>query len=103
MLPGGFNYRRKGLVEKMLDSIIEYIFIAAVAVSLGLLPAYIAFRNGRSMLRWWIYGAFLFPAAIVHALMLGRMSMGRCPYCRSTTNMNADYCKRCGYEFSSSE
>ena len=87
----------------MLDSIIEYIFIAAVAVSLGLLPAYIAFRNGRSMLRWWIYGAFLFPAAIVHALMLGRMSMGRCPYCRSTTNMNADYCKRCGYEFSSSE
>ncbi|MEK7773208.1 MAG: hypothetical protein AAB307_02575 [Deltaproteobacteria bacterium] len=91
------------MAEKMLDSIIGYIFIAAIAVSLGLLPAYIAYRNGRSMPRWWIYGAVLFPAAIVHALMLGRMSMGRCPYCRGTVSMSVDYCKRCGYEFRSSE
>ncbi len=87
----------------MLDSIIEYIVIAALALSLGLLPAYIAFRNGRSMLRWWIYGTLLFPAAFVHALLLGRMSMGACPYCRSNVDRSADYCKRCGYEFRSSE
>lgn len=87
----------------MLDSIIEYIVIATVAMSLGLLPAYIAYRNGRSMLKWWIYGTLLFPAAMVHALLLGSMSMGVCPYCRNTVNKDADYCKRCGYEFRSSE
>lgn len=87
----------------MLDSIIEIIVIIAVAVSLGLLPAYIALRSGRSMLRWWIYGALLFPVAFVHALLLGGMSMGSCPYCRSTVDKSADYCKRCGYEFRSSE
>src|SRR5258706_2044277 len=37
---------------------------------LGLIPAYIAHRKGRSFGLWWIYGAMLFIIALFHSLML---------------------------------
>lgn len=40
------------------------------ATILGLIPAYIAHRKGRSFGLWWIYGAMLFIVALFHSLML---------------------------------
>jgi hypothetical protein len=39
------------------------------AVLLGLLPAYIASKKGRSFLGWWFFGAALFVVALPAALL----------------------------------
>lgn len=43
--------------------------ILIFAVLIGLLPAYIARKKGRSFGLWWIYGALLFIVALPHALL----------------------------------
>lgn len=45
------------------------LIILSLAV-LGLIPAYIASRKGRSFLDWWFFGALLFPVAMVMAWFL---------------------------------
>src|SRR4051812_36805690 len=40
------------------------------AVLLGLLPAYLARKKGRSFGLWWFYGAALFIVALPHALIM---------------------------------
>ena len=42
----------------------------AVLSVLGLLPAYLAYRKGRSFANWWIFGATLFPIALPMAWLL---------------------------------
>lgn len=46
---------------------IEYI---ALFVIVGLLPAAIAKTRGQDFFVWWVYGAFLFPIALIHALVV---------------------------------
>jgi thiol:disulfide interchange protein len=47
------------------------ILIVLIGLSvLGLLPAFLAHRKGRSFFTWWIFGATLFPVALPLALML---------------------------------
>jgi hypothetical protein len=45
----------------------------AVAVLIGLLPAYLAQRKGRSFVLWWIYGAAIFIVALPHALIMASL------------------------------
>lgn len=87
----------------MATTILVIIVIAAVG---GGVTALIAWRTGRSPLRWWLYGFFLFPAAIVHILFSfappsARVGEGKktCGYCRKKVNISAAYCPKCGYEF----
>jgi hypothetical protein len=42
----------------------------ALASVLGLIPAVIAHRKGRSFGLWWIYGTMLFIVALFHALLI---------------------------------
>lgn len=52
------------------------ILIGLVGLSvLGLLPAYLAFRKGRSFFTWWIFGATLFPIALPMAMLLSQQTM----------------------------
>jgi hypothetical protein len=44
--------------------------ILIIAVLLGLVPAYIAQKKGRSFVGWWIYGALLFIVALPHAIIM---------------------------------
>ena len=37
---------------------------------MGLIPAFIAYRKGRSFGLWWIYGAMIFIVALFHSLLL---------------------------------
>ncbi len=44
----------------------KYLLIAVVSlIFLGLVPAYIAFRKGRNFIEWWLFGAALFPIAMI--------------------------------------
>lgn len=80
------------------------ITIAIISFGLGLLAAFIASQKGRSFIGWWIYGALLFPVAIVHALLLGVnvRAIGhtrKCGFCRTEVALNATHCPKCGHEF----
>lgn len=46
----------------------RFVLIALLALLLlGLIPAYLAYRKGRSFWTWWLFGATLFPVALVAA------------------------------------
>jgi len=47
------------------------ITIAIISFGMGLLPAFMASQKGRRFVVWWVYGALLFPVAIIHALFIG--------------------------------
>lgn len=44
--------------------------ILIFAVLIGLIPAYVAQKKGRSFGLWWLYGAALFIVALPHALII---------------------------------
>lgn len=46
------------------------LLIVVALVLLGLIPAFIAQRKGRSFLEWWLFGTGLFPIALPMALLL---------------------------------
>lgn len=58
-----------GTMDELLIG--RYLLFGVLALAfLGLIPAYIAHRKGRSFLDWWIFGAGLFPAALPAALLI---------------------------------
>jgi hypothetical protein len=58
---------------KARDSMIEVLVIGII---LGLLPAAIAKTRGQNFATWWVYGAFLFPIALIHAFVVKPGSRG---------------------------
>lgn len=80
----------------------KYYQAAILLIIGGLVTALIARRKGGNFLKWWLYGTFILPVALVHALSLRLDEMGgskSCGYCRMKVKMAAANCPRCGYEF----
>lgn len=46
------------------------MILVPLALIIGLIPANIAKHMDRSYIRWWMYGSFLFPVAMIHLLYL---------------------------------
>ena len=85
-------------------------WILAWAALLGLIPAAIAHRKGHSFLFHWLFGAVLFPVALLSAIvvhtdrdLLDRRAERkaaargeiRCPACREFVRADATICPHC--------
>ncbi|MBI5810742.1 MAG: zinc ribbon domain-containing protein [Deltaproteobacteria bacterium] len=83
-----------------VENIIWILIIILLLPIIGLIPAYIARRHGRSFNAWWIYGTLLFAVAFPHSLLLSvSFSTKQCPYCHASVSSNSANCGKCGYEF----
>jgi HEAT repeat protein len=73
---------------------------------LGVIPAWIAERKGRSGLGWWLYGTTLFVVALPHALLLEdpdddretRDIFRKCPFCAESIRADASFCRFCKHD-----
>ena len=76
-------------------------------VLLGMIPAFIAKRKGRSFGLWWLYGAAIFIVALPHSLLiktdttalerrLSAQGMKKCPYCAESIEKDSVICRFCG-------
>jgi len=54
--------------EVVLGRLLLVVLVSLVV--LGLIPAYLAYRKGRSFWTWWLFGATLFPVAMVAAWLI---------------------------------
>jgi len=48
----------------------QFFFMVPSALLLGLIPAFIAKKKGRTFITWWIYGTCLFVIALIHSLVI---------------------------------
>ncbi|WP_288186097.1 hypothetical protein [uncultured Sporomusa sp.] len=77
-----------------------------ITVVIGLIPAVIAYRKGRTLLLWWFYGTALFIVALIHSFFLKPTAehqeqenidagMKKCPFCAEYIKPDAKVCRCC--------
>lgn len=87
------------------------LFIAAI---IGIIPAMIASKKGRSGFTWWLYGTLLFIIALPHSLLIQadekleddrQLQNGgkRCPDCAEIVRAEARKCRFCGSDISNTQ
>ena len=80
---------------------LDYLILLAL---IGIIPGVIASARGLSFLAWFLYGAILWPVAMVHVwfatpdsvTIATRTHSRTCPHCAETVKAEAKVCKHCG-------
>ena len=69
--------------------------ILMIAVLIGLVPAMIASKKGKSFGLWWFFGAMLFIIALPAALLATDETKRPCPFCSASIPKQAALCMFC--------
>ena len=70
-----------------------------LAILIGLIPATIAQKKGRSFILWWIYGAAIWIVAFPHSLIMSD-NRRKCPFCAESIKNEARVCPHCQRDIS---
>jgi hypothetical protein len=72
----------------------ESFIVLVVVLALAVIPASIARSKGRSYVKWYIFGFFLFLPALIASLVVEARKP--CPACSSSIPRKANICVFCG-------
>ena len=79
----------------------------ALAVAFDLMTALVARLKGRSLVAWWLYGTFMPPFKLFHAMLMAPKRQSpkkfgaspgarrRCPHCGEAIKPDLDVCPEC--------
>jgi hypothetical protein len=104
---GRFNFLQIHQSLKFNKTEVMSMEVFILPILLGLIPAYIAKRKGRSFGLWWLYGAAVLIIAIPHSLLiktdpdaiekrLSAEGMKKCPHCGESIEQDSSICRFCG-------
>ena len=90
------------------NDLVSFYAVWGPAVSLALVPGVIAYRKGRPLWLWWLFGLLLFyvalPLSIIMSADTDRLEARaiaagcrKCRYCSEFIKREAIVCKHCGH------
>ena len=75
------------------------VILILVGLIISIIPALVASSKGREFFLWYIYGLFLFPFALIHAIVIKpnelANGMTKCRSCASVISEEAKICPSC--------